>query len=550
MKSQSMKATLRGAALASLLVSSGLALADANWLSAGQGSNNGRSQASETKISPASVVSLAPLWAAAVAGDVTANPAVEGDFLYVPDSAGWLYALKRSNGQVVWKAQISNYTGYPGDWVRATPAISGNALIFGNQNGKNVEFFGQTPPQGAWVLAVDKTTGALLWKTQIEAAKRSMVTHSAIIAKGMAIVGVASNDEFVSGLVPKSYWTWEGRGSVVALDVNTGAIKWKTYTVPQGYFGGSVWGSTGAVDLKRSQVYMATGDNFWAPESVQACVANAQANKTDPIPCHAADDYFDAVIALDIDTGKVNWGQHGIAYDTWNVGCGLNIPGVFTILPNDNCPNPKGPDWDFAQGPILINNGNGGGDNDLVGAGQKSGVFFAFKAKDGKLAWSTQVAPGGLTGGLQWGSAYDGARIYVAVAQAGAAGAGVNPEPWKLKDGSTTTAGGWAALDPKNGKILWTTPDPYGNRAEAAVSVANGVMFGCTLNYNPGAPTYFALNAATGAVAWSFRGPANPGAGKFGACQAGPSIADGMVYWGSGTAQGTGLKLVYGFGLP
>ena len=22
--------------------------------------------------------------------------------------------------------------------------------------------------------------------------------------------------------------------------------------------------------------------------------------------------------------------------------------------PNDNCPNPKGPDWDFAQGPMLF----------------------------------------------------------------------------------------------------------------------------------------------------------------------------------------------------
>jgi len=87
--------------------------------------------------------------------------------------------------------------------------------------------------------------------------------------------------------------------------------------------------------------------------------------------------------------------------------------------------------------------------------------------------------------------------------------------------------------------VLWTTADPAGSRAEAAVSGANGVVFGC--NLDPARGTMYALNAKTGAVLWSYD--------SGGACNAGPSIADGMVYWGSGTFTGFGPKKDFAFGL-
>jgi polyvinyl alcohol dehydrogenase (cytochrome) len=119
------------------------------------------------------------------------------------------------------------------------------------------------------------------------------------------------------------------------------------------------------------------------------------------------------------------------------------------------------------------------------------------------------------------------------------AGGGVGAMPWTLKDGTTTTSGGWAALDAKKGDVLWTTKDPQGSRSEAAVSGANGVVFGCNLAAGDG--TMYAMNASTGAVLWSF-----PSGGP---CNAGASIADGMVYWGSGTFNGAGPKKVFAFGL-
>ena len=548
------KGKLNRTALAALLAAGWVAgVSAAEWSSAGRDLNNSRYDAGEKQISPKTVASLQLKWSFSTDGDVTANPVVDGQFVYFPDTAGSLYKLNKLTGALVWKKPVSGYTGIAGDFARASPAVSGNALIFGNQAGK----IGSGTPDSARLVAVNKDTGALLWMTKVDPGQAmSILTHSPIVADGLAIVGVASNEELIAGFVPKTYWRWNFRGSVVAVDVATGAIKWQSYTVPAGFYGGSVWGSTGAVDTKRKLVYMATGDNFWAPDSVQACAAAAYSHGTNPLACSPKDNYFDSIIALDLTTGVIKWGQRGLPYDVWNVGCGLNIPGVFTVPPNDNCPNPKGPDYDFAQGPMLFGGGehdddrdDDGGNAKLVGAGQKSGMFWAFNAKSGKLVWSTQAAPEGLTGGLQWGSATDGARIYFAAANSGKAGAGQNALPWPLKSGGTTTAGGWGALDAKTGKTLWTTKDPLGSRAEAAVSGANGVIFGCNLDANLG--TMYAMDAKSGATLWSFNAGPPTYVNKFfsAGCVAGPSISDGMVFWGSGGGQGYGPKKVFAFGL-
>jgi len=514
----------------------------ADWPTAGKDLTNSRYQADETQIDEKSVRGLRLKWSLATDGDVTANPAVDGQFLYFPDSAGSLYKVDRVTGQLVWKKPISGYTGVAGDFARATPAVAGRLLILGNQIGKYFAFPPAVPApvfgheDAARVFAVDKDTGALVWMTKVDPGlAMSFVTHSAIVANGLAIVGLASNEELIGGFVPKAYgWQWNFRGSVVALDVATGAIRWKTYTVPAGYYGGAVWGSTGAVDLKRNQVYMATGNNYAVPDAALNCL-NAGGT---PATCLSPDNRFDSIIALDLATGAHRWTGRGLPYDAWNVGCGLNVPGVFVVPPNDNCPNPAGPDWDFAQGPMLFS-GHGNGNSkeaDLVGAGQKSGMFWTFNADDGRLVWATKAAPPGLTGGLQWGSATDGKAIYFAASNAGLAGSGKNPLPWKLADGSTTTAGGWGALDGKSGKTLWTTKDPLGSRAEGAVSGANGVVFGCSL-----AGSMYAMDAKKGTVLWTHASGAP--------CAAGPSIADGMVFWGSGTFMGTGARKLFAFGL-
>jgi polyvinyl alcohol dehydrogenase (cytochrome) len=188
-------------------------MADAGWPTAGHDLKNSRYQPDEKKISKNTVGALTLRWSFETAGDVTANPAVDGDYLYFPDSAGYLYKVNKATGALAWKSLISTYTGIPGDFARATPAVSGDVLILGNQSGKFLgPAFGQPNPQPARVFAVDKNTGLALWSTQVDDTFLSFVTHSAVVANGTAIVGVASNEE----LVARSFRRLTGSGSSAA----------------------------------------------------------------------------------------------------------------------------------------------------------------------------------------------------------------------------------------------------------------------------------------------------------------------------------------------
>lgn len=149
-------------ALGALLAAGSVAgVSAADWASACKDLSNARNQAHETRISPATAGALRLKWAVTTVGDVVASPAVDGNFVYFPDSAGFLYKVDKTTGAVIWQKAISDYTGIPGDTVRATPAVSGNALIFGNQAGKSTSYpFGS--PDAARVVAVSKHTGALI----------------------------------------------------------------------------------------------------------------------------------------------------------------------------------------------------------------------------------------------------------------------------------------------------------------------------------------------------------------------------------------------------
>jgi polyvinyl alcohol dehydrogenase (cytochrome) len=494
------------------------------WPSAGHDLRNTRYQNTESTIGIANVGNLAVKWQFTTGSDVSATPAVDDTAIYVPDWAGNLYALDRNTGAMLWSHQISEYTGVVGDYARTTPAIAGNTLIFGDQGGK----FGA----GARVMAVSKQTGNLLWVTKIETDPFGMVTQSALVDGNAVYVGVASFEEIIAALDP-TYPCCHERGSISALNAKTGAVLWKTFTVPQGYSGGAVWGSTPALDKSRGSLYVSTGNNYSMPDDVQQCVADHIGDADAIRACISPDDHFDSVMALNPTTGQIKWATTALPFDAWNVAC---IP----IFDPTNCPQPAGPDYDFGQGPALFTVNTPSGKRDLVGAGQKSGQYWAFDPDTGAVVWTTQVGPGGVTGGLQWGSATDGNRIYVADANSGAT-------PWTLVQngqavGPSVTSGFWSALDAATGKILWQKPDPAGGQTQdpGAVTAANGVVYACSAD--PVGHMY-ALNSATGSVLWSFV--------SGGACNAGAAVSNGIVYWGSGYRQFfTGNNKVFAFAIP
>jgi polyvinyl alcohol dehydrogenase (cytochrome) len=284
------------------------------------------------------------------------------------------------------------------------------------------------------------------------------------------------------------------------------------------------------VDIFRNTVFVGTGDNYRHPlntaESVApyanygACIA-----KEPEASCLSPNDHFDSILALDMNTGQIKWSVKEASWnqqssvegivngsDDWNVDClieGFDPAAV-------QCPTNHGPDYDFGSAPNEITYlGPWGIPQTIIGAGQKSGIYYALDPDTGAQLWRTQVGPGSALGGIEWGSASDGQRIYVAISNY-----------FGYPNAAGGNAGSWAALDPATGKILWQTPDPNGAIDLSPMAVANGVVYAASMAGTATAQNMLALDASTGKTLWTFEAGSS--------VIAGASVAGGTVYWGSG----------------
>jgi polyvinyl alcohol dehydrogenase (cytochrome) len=191
------------------------------------------------------------------------------------------------------------------------------------------------------------------------------------------------------------------------------------------------------------------------------------------------------------------------------------------------------------------------GHSNLLGIGQKSGVYWALDPLTGRVVWQTQVGPGSSLGGVEWGTAFDGTSIYVPIVD-------LFGIPYTLPSGAKVNGGSWAALNPSTGQIVWQTATPgacpsfvapgsqQGCMALRPASAANGVVFAGSMDTNPLNPTMFALDASTGNVLWSYVAGSS--------VMAAPAIAGDSIYWGSGYRKlgslGTANNKVFAFQIP
>ena len=487
--------------------------AGASWNGWGNGAANTRFQtAAAAGLSVADVPKLKLKWAFGYPSGASSNgqPTVAAGRVFVGSDNGFFYSLDARTGCVYWSFE-------QGSIVRNAPVV---APIAGQGAARYAVYFGDGH---ANVYALDAQNGRLLWKTEADPHFIARITAGVTFHDGRLFVPVSSSEEFSSGTADYSCCT--SRGSVVALDANTGQQIWKAWVVPDepkpwktqpnGVVlykpaGGAVWNAP-TVDPERGAVYFGTGDATTAPPAVTT----------------------DAIMAVDIKTGRLLWHYQATEGDVFMGGC--NGPNR-----SEACPSPMGPDMDIGNSPILTRLPNG---RRVLLAGTKSADVFALDPdRQGALLYRVN-ALGGATGGTRfgrgsivWGGATDGQRVYY-----GLGGAGL------------------AALDPATGARAWifTPPAGEGGRGGGGLGAAPTAIPGVVFEGASDGKLY-AVSAADGRLLWEFATArtletVNKVAGKGGAiATSGAVIVDRMVFVGSGYAVGSGASagnLLLAFGV-
>ena len=428
---------------------------------------NGWADPANTRFQPAaaaglnaqSVPKLKLKWAFGFPGVSTAfgTPTIFNGKLFVGAADGAVYALDARSGCVYW-----TYTALAG--VRGSPVIgdNGRAAFVGDLRGN--------------VYALDAATGALLWKTRADDHPLAVITGSLKLDAGRLYVPVSGRDESIAATNPR-YECCTFRGSVVALDAATGRRIWTAYAIPetpqptgQNPEGIRTWGPSGAavwssptLDLTKRILYVGTGVNYSNPPTATS----------------------DAILAFDMDSGRLLWSRQFTASDTYNFACGAKD--------KTNCPKDPFIDSDLGSSGILRT--LEGGRRILV-ASDKSGMVYGLDPdRKGKIVWQRKIAAGGVNGGTMWGGASDLQGVaYIGISD--------------FTAGKPEAGGGLVAMQLATGEKLWETPAPRpaclnvpgcSAAQPAPVTVIPGVAF---LGSWDGHIRAYATK--TGAIIWDF----------------------------------------------
>ena len=490
-------------------------------------------------LTAAQVPRLKLKWSFAMSGG--GMPTVIGDWLWAANRNGKLYALDPKSGCVRWAVEAGGMRTTP-MVIRSDVSPSGWATYVGERTRQ--------------VKAYDAQTGKLIWTSPVlETHASSGIGGSPIVAGDQILAPTTSGEEGAAR--QNTYPCCSFRGALIALDLRTGRINWRTPMIEgplkpigrtsagvtlQGPAGGAIW-SAPLADLKRGLVYVATGDSY----------TDAPAPMTD------------AIVAMDLKTGKVRWVNQVTPNDNYIMGCPL-------VNKSTNCPTNEGPDYDFGATPLMFTLKGG---RQVLVSGQKSGVAYGMDPDTGKTLWQTKVGAGSHLGGIEWGIAADESRVYVP-----------NADMVNLLDEALRPSGknvearpygaarpGLSALDPATGKVLWYTPAPKapcsyaGDRSRdtargaciraqsAAISVMPGIVFSGTAD-----GWFRAYDSRTGRIVWAYSTTAQtydtangvkgqPGGSVDGL---GPAIANGMVFTMSGfngasNTGGNGINVLLAF---
>jgi polyvinyl alcohol dehydrogenase (cytochrome) len=344
----------------------------ASW---GVAPGNTRFQA-DSEISLDNIDQLSLAWSFGLpdTSEVRSQPVITSDTLFVSTTSGHLFALARQTGCTKWHRDLKIPLRTP--------------LTLGSVNNQATLFFGDARKR---IHAVSASTGDTLWEQEVSVAEASMLTAGTVQYSNRLYVPISAMG--VARAQNPRYECCKSHGAVAALDVVSGEILWTTHMTPEAKptyknsAGTQMWGPSGApvwttptVDPDRNRLYVGTGENTSSP----------------------ATDLSDAIVALDLDSGAIVWSYQATAGDAFNMACRRG----------PSCPREQGPDFDFGATPVLAKLPSG---DEILVAGQKSGMVHALDPDDGRLIWQTELSQGTALGGVHWGISVSGQTVVVPI---------------------------------------------------------------------------------------------------------------------------------------
>ncbi len=341
-----------------------------------------------------------------------------------------------------------------GSAIRPSPLVAGDRVYVPESNGT--------------LHAFNRHTGDVVWAVPIDTQPFVSIDSSPALAGNTIVIGVESFEQ----VIRKPDYAF--RGGIVGLDADTGQERWRVYTTENDATAGagaSVW-SSAAIDDARKLVFIGTGQAYEQPAGPRT----------------------DSLIAIHYETGEVAWVHQFTEGD------------VFTVAGGG-----PGPDADVGASPNLFSIGS----RDVVGVGQKNGLYHVLDRETGDTVWEVRLTGGSPLGGVMVTAAVHDGVIYV------------NSNRWRafgfVATGmhSPLDTSATFALDARDGTVLWETPMPA--PMFGAMTYANGVF-----NHGTSDGTVHALSSEDGTELWSH----TPGGGIAGGFSiVGGSLSVGRGFW-------------------
>jgi alcohol dehydrogenase (cytochrome c) len=266
-----------------------------------------------------------------------ATPLVDDGFMYMVDSWGVVYKIDvRSGtvGKILWRMdpKLNNQDRNRG------VALLGNLVI-------------SVTGYAGHVIATDKETGQVVWDQNLTDQEDLELTAAPLALKDEVLVGGSGGDR-------------GGRNWLAALDIKSGSLKWKTYSIPApGEPGSETW-------KDKNNAWQTGGGAFYGTGAYDPGSNLTYWGSGNPVPAYDSsfrpgDNLFTAsAIAFNADNGKITW---------WH-----------QYTPNDNR------DYDETGAHVLIDTKINGEDRKIVAHAGRNGFTYTLDRLNGQFLKATQ----------------------------------------------------------------------------------------------------------------------------------------------------------------